>query len=1027
MNLPAICINRPVFATVMSLLILLLGAISYDRLSVREYPKIEEPIVTVTTTYPGASSEIIESQITQPLEESLSGIEGIEYITSVSREERSQITVTFNIDRDVDIAANDVRDRVGRARGRLPDEVEEPIVAKVEADAQPIIFLAFSSDRHSQLEVSDFADRFVKDRIQVLPGVAEVTINGERRWSMRIWLDRARLAAYNMTPQDIETALRTQNIEIPAGRIESADREFTVLSETDLKTPEQFENMILRDSSGYLVRLRDVARVELGAQDERRLARFNGKSAVALGVVKQSVANPLDVSKELIKVFPEIEAGLPEGMTVNIAYDSSIFIDKSIKSVYTTIAEAVVLVALVVFFFLRTPRATIIPLVTIPVSLIGSFALMLMMGFSINTLTLLAMVLAIGLVVDDAIVMLENIFRHIEEGKPPLEAAMIGSKEITFAVVAMTVTLAAVYAPISFMEGRTGRLFTEFALTLAGAVIVSGFVALTLTPMMCAKLLRHEEKHNFFYRFSERVLNAVDRGYSRTLDIALKIRPVIVLIALLVAGLGGLLFTLLPSELAPTEDRGTVVAIISSPEGASLDYTDRYVRQVEAMAANVPEVDRVFAVVGFPQVSNARTFIRMIDWDDRDRKQQQITSELAPQMRNIPGVMAFPTNPPSLGQRAGTKPIQMVIMSSASYAEIDGWAQQIINKASDYQGISALESDLKLNKPQLKVDVNREKAADLGIDASTLGRTMETMLGGRQVTRFKLDGKQYEVILQVEGVDRQNPDDITNIYVREKNGVMVPLSNLVNVQESVAPRELNHFNKLRAVTITGNVNDGYALGEVLNHLEAIAQEIIPANAQIDYNGISREFKTSSSSLYVTFVLALCFIYLVLAAQFESFKDPLIIMFTVPLSMTGALLALYFTGGTLNVYSQIGLVTLIGLITKHGILIVEFANQSQESGRDRLEAVKEAAVMRLRPILMTTGAMVLGSIPLALASGAGAESRQSIGWVIVGGILVGTFFTLYVIPAVYSYIARKYDHAQPVTPHQDEQIEPFPAE
>lgn len=1016
MNLPGLCISRPVFATVMSLLILLLGIISYDRLTVREYPNIEEPIVTVTTTYPGASAEIIESQITQPLEESLSGIEGIEYITSVSREERSQITVTFSINRDVDVAANDVRDRVGRTRSRLPDEIDEPIVAKVEADAQPIIYLAFSSDRHSQLEVSDYVDRFVKDRLQVLPGVAEVNINGERRWSMRIWLDRARLAAYALTPQDIENALRAQNIEIPAGRIESQDREFTVLSETDLRNVAQFEQMIVRQDADYPVRLRDVARVELGAEDERRLTRFNGKSSVALGLIKQSVANPLDVSKELQKVLPQIESNLPEGMAIDVAYDSSVFIDKSIKSVYHTIGEAIVLVAIVVFFFLRTPRATIIPLITIPVSLIGSFALMLALGFSINTLTLLAMVLAIGLVVDDAIVMLENIFRHIEEGKNPYDAAVIGSKEITFAVIAMTVTLAAVYAPISFMEGRTGRLFTEFALTLAGSVIVSGFVALTLTPMLCSKLLKHEEKHGALYKFCENLLDRLDRGYRRSLELALRMRPLVVLLALVVAGLGAFLFTQIKSELSPTEDRGTIVALVSSPEGASLGYTDRYTQQVEKFADEIPEVDRIFAVVGVPQVSNSRVFIRMVDWEGRDRKQQAITSELMPKMRGIPGVMAFPTNPPSLGQRAGSKPVQMVIMSSASYADIDKWAQQIIDKASSYEGVSSLESDLKLNKPQLRIDVDREKSADLGIDAATLGRTMETMLGGRQVTRFKRESKQYDVILQVADVDRRNPDDITNIHVRSRSGEMVPLSNLMKVRESVAPRELNHFNNLRAVSLTANVNDGYALGEVLDHLESIAEEVIPDNAQLDYNGVSREFKQSSSSLYITFLLALCFIYLALAAQFESFKDPFIIMLTVPLSITGALLALYLTGGTLNVYSQIGLVTLIGLITKHGILIVEFSNQLQENGHGVKDAVLNATVMRLRPILMTTGAMVLGTIPLALATGAGAESRQSIGWVIVGGIMVGTFFTLYVIPAVYSYLARRHHAVAGMTNH-----------
>lgn len=1012
MNLPQISIQRPVFAIVLSLLLMLVGLISYDRLTVREYPEIDEPIVTVTTTYPGASAEIMESQVTQPLEDSLSGIEGIEYITSSSREERSQITVTFNIDRDVDIAANDVRDRVGRSRDELPDEVDEPITAKVEADAQPIIYIAFSSDRASVLEVSDYADRFVKDKLQILPGVAEVTLNGERRFSMRIWLDRARLAAYRMTTQDIEDALRAQNVEIPAGRIESLEREFSVLSETDMRSVGQFENLILRQENGYPVRLKDVARVELGPEEERRFTRFNGRNSISLGVVKQSTANPLDVSKALYDVLPEIRANLPEGMNLNIAYDSSVFIDESIKSVYKTIIEAALLVALVVFFFLRTARATIIPLVTIPISLIGVCGFMLFFGFSINTLTLLAMVLAIGLVVDDAIVMLENIYRHIEEGKSPMEAAIIGAKEITFAVLAMTITLAAVYAPISFMEGRIGRLFTEFALTLAGAVIVSGFVALSLTPMMCSRLLRHEEKHNWFYRMSENSLQALGRGYEKSLNAVLDARPLIILIALIVAAVAGFLFTIIPSELSPTEDRGTIVAIANAPEGASLEYTDRYVKQMEALANEIPEVNRVFAVIGSPLVSNARMFIRMEDWGDRDRKQQDMTSELAPKMRNIPGVTAFPTNPPSLGQRAGSKPVQMVVMSTANYTEIDSWAKNIIDRLADYPGLTSLETDLKLNKPQLKIEIDREKVSDLGLDAAILGRTMETMLGGRQVTRFKREGKQYDVIIQIEDADRQNPEDISNIYVRGNNDEMIPLSNLVTVSETIAPRELTHFNKLRAVQITGNVGEGYTLGEVLDHMEQVAQETLPDNAQVDYNGESREFKKSSSSLYVTFLLALGFIYLVLAAQFESFKDPFIIMLTVPLSMAGALLALYFTGGTLNVYSQIGLVTLIGLITKHGILIVEFSNQLQEAGKDRFEAVKEASIMRLRPILMTTGAMVLGSLPLAFASGAGAESRASIGWVIVGGLMVGTFFTLYVIPAVYTYLSRHHTMNEP---------------
>jgi multidrug efflux pump len=1006
MTLPELCIKRPVFATVLSLLILLIGFISYTRLGVREYPNIDEPVVTVETRYPGASAEIMESQVTQPLEESLAGIEGIELMNSISREENSQITVRFKVDRDVDVAASDVRDRVGRARGRLPDEIDEPIVAKVEADAQPIIYIALSSDNHTPLEVSDYADRFVKDRLQTLPGVADVRINGERRYAMRIWLDRARMAAYALTPQDIEAALRRQNVEIPAGRIESNEREFTVLSETDLRTVEQFRSMIVQDSNGYLVRLADVARVEIGPQDERRIVRFNGREAIGMGVVKQSVANPLEISQSLRDVLPELQKTLPEGMRLDIAYDSSVFIEKSIGNVYHTIGEAIILVMVVTFLFLRNIRATIIPLVTIPVSLIGACALMFALGFSINTLTLLAMVLAVGLVVDDAIVMLENIARRVEEGEKPMEAALKGGKEIAFAIVAMTITLAAVYAPIGFMEGRTGRLFTEFALTLAGAVIVSGFIALSLTPMMCSRLLKHHDNPGLFYRKSEDFLNGMTRGYKNLLTIVLNARPLVMLVGAIVAAAGVWLFMQLPSELSPVEDRGTIVGAASAPEGATIDYTDRYVRQMEEAYKGIPEINRVFAIAGAQQVTSGLTFVRLVDWEDRDRKQQDITAQLRPKLGQIPGVMAFANNPPSLGRSAREKPISIVIQSSGSYAELDSLVNQLLARAGENPGLTAVESDLKLNKPRLRIDVDREKAASMGVDIETLGRTVETMLGGRQVTRFKIAGEQYDVMVQVDDVDRTNPEDITNIHVRTGSGEMIPLSNLVKVSETVAPRELNHFNRLRAATITANLAEGYTVGEAITFFEAEAAKLLPANAQLDYSGQTREFKQSSASLYVTFLLALGFIYLVLAAQFESFMDPFIIMFTVPLSMTGALLALYLVDGSLNVYSQIGLVTLIGLITKHGILLVEFGNHMQEQGMRRKEAIIEAAAMRLRPILMTTGAMVLGSIPLAIASGAGAESRQAIGWVIVGGISVGTFFTLFVIPTVYTYLARR---------------------
>ncbi|SMF31297.1 multidrug efflux pump [Azospirillum oryzae] len=1012
MVLSEISIRRPVLATVMSLALMLIGIVSYQRLSVREYPKIDEPVVTVETTYKGASAQIIESQVTQTLEDSLAGIEGIDVMSSISRAEKSQITLRFRLDRNVDVAASDVRDRVGRVRAALPSEIDEPVIAKVEADAQPIIYLAFSSDRHSPLEVTDFADRYVKDRLQNLPGVAQVRIFGERRFAMRLWLDPQRMAAYRVTPQDVENALRKQNVEIPAGRVESVAREFTVVSETDLRSPAEFENIILRDDSGYLVRLRDIGRAELGALDERVSARFNGRGAVAIGVVKQSTANPLDVSKAVNEALPKIRAALPEGMGVDVGYDSSVFIAKSIDAVFHTIFEAIILVVLVIFFFLRSLRATLVPLVTIPVSLIGGFALMYAFGFSINTLTLLSMVLAIGLVVDDAIVMLENIFRYVEEGMNPFQAALKGSREIGFAVIAMTITLAAVYAPIGFMTGRTGRLFTEFALTLAGAVIVSGFVALTLSPMMCSKLLKHETKHGLIYRAIERFLEGMTNGYRRLLRLSLRARPLVLLIGLGVAAASYVLFTGLKSELAPVEDRGTIVGIAIAPEGSTLDYTMGYAQRMEALFRQIPVLEKFFVVVGFPVVNQGIAFVRLIDWDERDVKQQTITAQLFPKMFGIPGILGFVTNPPSLGQSPIDKPVNFVIQTSLPFEELQTMVNAMMAEARNFPGLTNLDTDLKLNKPELRVSLDRDKAADLGVDVDTVGRTLETLLGGRQVTRFKKDGKQYDVIVQVANVDRRNPDDIAGIYVRGGTsatggaGQMISLANLVKVEERVAPKELNHFNKLRSATITATLAPGTSLGEALAVMQAAANKVLPATAQTDYAGQSREFRESATGLYFVFVLALAFIYLVLAAQFESFIDPFVIMLTVPLSMTGALAALQMSGGTMNVYSQIGLVTLVGLITKHGILIVEFANQLQRAGTDIRKAVEEAAVLRLRPILMTTGAMVLGAVPLAYAKGAGAESRQAIGAVIVGGMTLGTLLTLFVVPTVYSYLARK---------------------
>ena len=975
MVLSDLSIRRPVFATVINLVVLLIGLIAYQRLPVRLIPKVDEPVVTVSTTYPGASAQVIESQITQPIEDALSGVEGIQYIQSVSREQSSQVTIRFRLDRDPDGAASDVRDRVGQARDFLPQEAREPIVQKQEADAQPIIYLAFSSPRHSQVELSDLAERLVKDRVQTIPGVAQAQVFSPS-YAMRVWLQPQRMAGFDLTPADVEAALRAQNVEIPAGRVEGREREFTVLSETDLKTPEEFGAIILRKDGQSLVRLRDVAKVELGAQENRFRARYNGQDAVPLGIVKQAVANPLEISEALKAMIPEIQRTLPEGVKVDIAYDSTIFIEKSIDEVYKTVGEAIALVVLVIFLFLRSGRATLIPLVTSPVSLVGAFALMYAFGFTINTLTLLAMVLAIGLVVDDAIVMLENIYRHVEEGMPPFEAALKGSKEIGFAIVAMTLTLAAVYLPLAFSTGRTGKLFVEFALTLAG----------------------------------ERALAAVDRGYRGLLERLLAWRWIVVGATVTVFAAAAFLWTGLPRELAPQEDQGFIIGIGIAPEGATLDYTDKYARQMEAQFRQLPDLQRQFQIVGFPSITTTIGFVMLKDWDQREVSTPQVQGQLFPQFMGIPGIMAFPTLPPPLGQEGFGQPVSFVVQSTGTWDELGVTVRKMMAKMRENPNLTNPDTDLKLDKPQLKIEVDRDKVAAVGSDVATVGHTLETMLGGRNVTRFKRGSEQYDVVVQVEDTDRRTPGDLDNIFVRAGDGQMVQLSNLVAVNETVAAKELNHFNKLRSATIIAGLAPGYSMGEALAWMEAALKEVAP-EAQYDLSDQSREFRESSGDFGLIFALAIAFIFLVLAAQFESWVDPLVIMLAVPLAMFGAFLALKLTGGSWNIYSQIGVVTLVGLIAKHGILIVEFSNQLQETGKTKLQAVVDAAALRLRPILMTTGAMVLGALPLAMATGAGAEARNQIGWVIVGGMGIGTVFTLFVVPVMYLLIGRDHHRRQ----------------
>ena len=1028
MQLAEISIRRPVFATVLSLLVVLIGAVSFNRLTVREYPKIDEPVVTVSVRYAGASAEVIESQVTKPLEDSIAGIDGVDVITSISRAEQGQITVRFRLEKDADSAAAEVRDRTSRVRNRLPQAIEEPVIAKVEADAFPVIFMAFSSETQSQLQINDLINRVVKSRLQTVTGVADVRIFGERKYAMRVWLDTDKLASYRLTTQDVEDAIRRSNLELPAGRIESQQREFSVTSQTDLVRPGQFGDIVVKNVNGFSVKVRDVARVQEAAAEERTAVRLNGRPAVAVGVIRQATANPLDLSKGVREVIPKLKADLPPGMQIDIANDNSIFIDRSVKNVYKTIVEAVILVALVIFVFLRTLRASLIPIITIPVSLVGTFALMALAGFSINTLTLLALVLAIGLVVDDAIVMLENIFRHIEEGMDPFSASIKGAREIGFAVITMTATLVAVYAPLAFTPGRTGRLFVEFALALAGAVVVSGFVALTLTPMMCSLMLKHNPQPRWFDRTMERLLNRMAGRYGAALrwvvtarapvhgtkpgrgqrlkGAVLQARWLVVGVMLASAVAIVLVFPTMKQELSPLEDRGVILANITAPDGATLDYTDRYAKAVEKISQPYKEFDRVFANIGNPTVAQGSVVLRTVDWEDRSRTTLDMARELQPKLAGLPGVSVFTITPPSLGQGFRERPVNFVIQTSDSYQNLNAVARQMMEEIAKNPGIISPDVDLRLNKPELRIEVVRDKAADLGVSVEVVAKAIETVLGGRNVTRYKRDAEQYDVIVQTEARGRTTPEDIERIYVRGRNDTMIPLSALVKVRESVSPRELNHFGQRRSVSITASLSPDYSLGQALTFMDATAAKVLKTGYTTDLNGTSREFKNSQGALVVVFGLALVFIFLVLAAQFESFIDPLVIMLSVPLSMIGALLALKWSGGSLNVYSQIGLITLVGLITKHGILIVEFTNQLRTDGMDMVDALVKASSQRLRPILMTTGAMVLGALPLALATGAGAESRIQIGWVIVGGMSLGTLLTIFVVPTMYTLFARK---------------------
>ncbi|MCA3417470.1 MAG: efflux RND transporter permease subunit [Roseomonas sp.] len=1011
MVLSDISIKRPVFATVISLMLIVLGLASLYKMPIREYPKIDPPIIQVVTTYRGASAPVVDNQITEILEGAVAGIEGIKSIQSQSRDERSQITLEFRLTRDVDSAANDVRDRVARALARLPEQADTPIVQKVDGDSRPILWIALNSETLSPLDLTDIARRRIVDRLAIVEGVAQVLVIGERRFSMRIWLDRQALAARGLTVQDVEDAIRRENVELPGGRLESSARELTVRTDTRMSSPEQFRQVVVaRGTGGAQVLLGEVARVEVGAEDTRGGYRINGRPAIGLGILRQSTANTLAVADGVKEELERIKPSLPPGVDAIIGYDESLFIAQSIYEVEHALMIALALVVGVIFLFLRSVRATIIPAVAIPVSIVASFIPMAVFGFSVNVLTLLGLVLAIGLVVDDAIVVLENIHRRIELGEDPLLASLLGSREIAFAVIATTLVLVSVFLPLSFMGGNTGRLFTEFGIALAASVLFSGLIALTLTPMMCSKLLRPHEGEGLLVRMTEPFFVAMNEALRWTLDKALR-APLLVMGASAAMSLFAVvLFNVLPKEFAPTEDRGVVIIPTTGPEGASFPYTIEHVMRLESLLQRYldsGEAYAVFATVGGfqrPAVGNiANVFVRLAPWNERERKQQAIAAEIFPLVAGVPGIRGFALNPPSLGQRGFQPPVQFVI-GGPDYDTLIAWRDAFLERARTNPRLLNLDHNFKETKPEVRVDIDRRKAADLGISIAAVGRTIETMMGSREVTTYVVGGQEYKVMLQAPESARLSPYDLQNVFVRTGTGGLVPLSNVVTLSERARAQTLSRQDRVRAITITASLAPGYSLGEALDFLDRTAKEVLPQEARISYLGQSLEFRESSGALYVTFALALLVVFLVLAAQFESFVHPFVILLSTPLAVTGGLLALWVTGQSLNVFSQIGMVLLIGLMAKNGILVVEFANQLRDRGMSIRDAVLEASVVRLRPILMTSIATVLGAVPLAMATGAGAESRQALGVVIVGGITLSTIVTLYAVPALYLLLA-----------------------
>jgi len=1013
-KLSQVCIERPVFTTVLSLLIVLFGGLGLSRLTNRELPAIDPPVVTVTTVYPGAAAQVVETSLTQPIEEAVNGIEGVKHVTSTSREEVSEVRVEFTLARDIEAAANDVRDRVGRIRGTLPEDVDDPVIAKQDSDASPIMWMALlGGDRFDQVDLTRIAETRVVDRLAKLPGVASIINAGERRFSMRIWIDNRRLASRDLTISDVAEALSRENVDIPSGRLESEDSEITVRSLGELKRAPDYENLIVARRGGEEVVLADIADVETGPESERKLVRFNSVPAVGLGVIKQSQANTIDVADAVAAELEQLNEELPEGAKLEIAFDGSRYIRQSIQDVSRTIVEAALLVVLVIYVFLRSARATIIPALAIPVSVVGAFGFLYFLGFTINTLTLMGVTLAIGLVVDDAIVVLENITRWVENGTPPMEAARRGMEEISFAVVAATISAVAVFLPLVFLTDTTGRLFREFAVTVASAVAISGFVALTLSPMMAARVLGRSREEGAVKRALGRGVDALRDGYG------LLLRPVIEKpwVTAIVMGLtavwvaaGVWLYGEIDEELMPGSDRNVVFAFLWGPEGSTVEYMDRYQRQAEALIMEVPEVRRNFSIIalgiGTPgTVNRGLVIVQLVPREERMRSQEDLRKEIEDLLTGLAGVDSFVVEPSPI-RGFNSDPIELVIQGPDLY-ELARVADEVARRAEDDGLVKKIRTDLELNKPELQVEIDRERASDVGLSVREIATTLQILLGGLDLSTFKLDGETYNVMAQLRRDERTNQRHLLELAVRGNDDELIPLSSVVELQETVAPRELPHFDRFRSVRLTGGLAEGRSQGEVLERIHQIALEELPESSEyrVAFAGESEKFFESGDAIVFAYALAILVVYLVLAAQFESFLDPLSILVAVLLSFTGALIALEQMDDTLNIYSKIGIVMLVGLVTKNSILIVEFANQLRGRNYSLVEATYESARTRFRPILMTSLATMVGIAPIAAGFGAGGESRAPLGVAVVGGMFFSTLFTIFVVPATYLVIEK----------------------